>query len=159
MTKDRMWTILKRVVPFIILLIFLYLTVVLVVPDRFKPARKSSIPIPMGKGWGVTVAENTLIQQIRDEVAFKKLSAMALRQEPQPPLPRVSLFPTAKLEEQEKMRILQNSRFYRELREIMQGEERQQEFFNVPRPQTKDVKGGDVPLPEGTKIESASTYS
>lgn len=148
MTKDRMWTILKRVVPFIILLIFLYLMVVLVVPDRFKPARKSSIPVPMGKGWGVTVAENALIQQIRDEVAFKKLSAMALREEPQPPLPRVSLFPTAKLEEQEKMRILQNSRFYRELREIMQGEERQQEFFNVPRPQTKDVKGGDVPLPE-----------
>jgi hypothetical protein len=147
-TKDRIWTIMKGIIPFIILFIFLYLMVVLVVPDQFKPARKPSIPVLFGEGEGSSVAENALIQQIRDEVAFKRLSEMTLREEPQPPLPRASLFPTAKMEEQEKLTILKNSRFYHELQATIQGEERQQEFFNVPRPQTGDIKGGDLPVPE-----------
>lgn len=138
----------KRTAPFIILFIFLCLVVVLVVSDRFNPTRQSSIPLPLGEGEGSSVPENALVQQIRNEVAFKKLSEMALREEPQPPLPRVSLFPAEKLEEQEKMMIFENSRFYHELREIMQEEERQQEFFDVPRPQTEDVKRGNIPLPE-----------
>ena len=43
---------------------------------------------------------------------------------------------------------MKNSRFYHELRKIMQGEERQRELFDVPRPQTEDVNGGNIPLPE-----------
>jgi outer membrane biosynthesis protein TonB len=138
----------KRTVPFIILSIFVYLMVVLVVPGLFKPTRESSIQGPLKEREGSGIPEDTLVQKIRDEVVFKRLSEMALREEPQPPLPRVSLFPTEKPEEQEKMRILKNSRFYHEVEEIIQEEERQQEFFNVPRPQIGDVKGGDIPVPE-----------
>ena len=143
----------KRAVPFIILFIFLYLIAVLVVSDRFNPTRKSPIPLPLGEGEGSSIPENVLVQQVRDEMAFNKLSEMALREEPQPPLPRVSLFPAEQPEEQEKMMILKNSDFYHELGEILRGEERQQEFFDVPRPHTEDVKGGNIPLPEDVVVK------
>jgi hypothetical protein len=138
----------KRIALFTLPAALLFLVVVLVAPDLFKPTRESSIPVPLKEREGSGIPEDTLVQKIRDEVVFKKLSEMALREESQPPLPRVSLFPTEKPEEQEKMRILKNSRFYHEVEEIIQEQERQQEFFNVPRPQTGDVKGGDIPVPE-----------
>ena len=138
----------ERSAPFIILSIFLCLMVVLIVPDVFKPTEQFSIPVFLGEREGSSIQEDVLVQKIRDEIVFKRLSEMALREEPQPPPPRVSLFPTEKLEEQAQMILLKNSHFYHELEEIIQEEERQQEFFNVPRPQTGDVKGGDIPLPE-----------
>jgi hypothetical protein len=138
----------KRIAPFIILSIFLYLMVVLVMPNLFGPTKESSMPVFMRGSEGSGVSEDSLVQKIREEVVFKRLSEMALREESQPPRPRVSLLPTEKLKEQEKMMILKNSRFYHELGEIIQEEERKQEFFDIPRPQTGDVKGGDIPLPE-----------
>jgi len=146
--KNRTWTIIKRTVPFIILFIVLFLMVVFVVPDRFKPTRKSFFTFPPGEGEGFSVSENALVQQIRDEVAVKRLLEMARREEPQPPLPNVSLFPTEKLEKQQDMMILKNSRFYYELRETIREEELPQQLFDVPRPQTVNVKGGKAPLPE-----------
>lgn len=139
----------RRVFPCIILSIFLCLMVVLFVPDiLFKPTKESSMPFPLKEGEGSGIPENMLVQKIREEVVFKKLSEMALHNESQPPLPKVSLFPIEKLEEQAQMMIVKNSRFYHELEEIIQEEERQQEFFNVPRPQTGDAKGGNIPVPE-----------
>jgi hypothetical protein len=138
----------RRIVPFVILSVFLCLMVVLLVPGLFKPTRESSISVPLEEREGSGIAESALVQQIRDEVVFTRLSEMSLREEPTPPLPRVSLFPIEKLEEQAKMMILKNSRFYHELEEIIQEEGRQQQFFNVARPQIEDVKGGDIPLPE-----------
>jgi hypothetical protein len=140
----------KRIALFIILTFILCLIVVLVAPDLFKPTRESSIPVLLRGSEGSGVSEDALVQKIRDEVVLKKLSEMALREEHQPPLPRGSLLPTDKLEEQEKMRILENSSFYQELGKIVREEERKREFFNVPRPKTSDVKGADVPLPEDT---------
>jgi outer membrane biosynthesis protein TonB len=138
----------KRIALFIILTFILCLIVVLVAPDLFKLTRESSIPVLLGESEGSGVSEDALVQKIRDEVVFKGLSEMALREEHQPPLPQGSLLPTEKLEEQEKMRILENSSFYHELGKIVQEGERKREFFNVPRPKTNDVKGADVPLPE-----------
>jgi hypothetical protein len=138
----------KRVALFIILTVILCLIVVLVAPDLFRPSRESSIPVLLRGSEGSGVSEDALVQKIRDEVVFRRLSEMALREEHQPPLPRGSLMPTDKLEEHEKMRILENASFYHELGKIIQEEERKREFFNVPRPKTSDVKGADVPLPE-----------
>ena len=138
----------KRIFFLILLTVFLYLMVVLVVPNFFGPTKESSMPLFLSGSEGSGVAEDSLVQKIREEVVFKRLSEMALGEELQPPRPRVSLLPTEKLKEQEKMLILKNSRFYQELGEIIQEEERNQEFFNVPRPQTGDIKRGDISLPE-----------
>jgi len=132
----------------ILLPLFLCLIAVLFAPVVFKPTRESSVPAFLKESERSEVWEDSLVQKIRNEVVLKGLSEMALREEPKPPLPRMSLFPTERLEEQEKMRILEGSRFYHELEEIVQGEERKREFFNVPRPTTRDVKGGGTPLPE-----------
>jgi hypothetical protein len=139
----------RRIVPFVVLSIFLCLMVVLFMPNLlFKPTKESSIPFPLEEGEGSGIPEDILVQKIREEEVFKKLSEMALQNESLPPLPKVSLFPAEKLEEQAKMMIVKNSRFYHELEEIIQEEERQQEFFNVPRPQTGDVKGENIAVPE-----------
>jgi hypothetical protein len=140
----------ERITPFIILSIFMCLMVALVVPDLFKPTRESSMPMLLGEREGAGIQEDILVQKIREEVILKRLSEMALQEEPQPPLPRVSLFPTEKLEEQAQMMILKNSRLYHDLQGIIQGEDRQQAFFNIPRPQTGDAQGGEIPVPEDT---------
>ena len=138
----------KRIFFLILLTVFLYLMVVLVVPNLFGPTKESSMPVYLRGSERSDVSEDSLVQKIREEVVFKRLSEMALREEPQPPRPRVSLLPPERLREQEKMMILKNSRFYHELGEIIHEEKRKQEFLNVPRPQTGDVKGEDVLLPE-----------
>lgn len=148
MQEDRIWTTMKRIVLLILLTVFLYLMVVLVVPNLFRPTKESFTPVFMRESKGAGISEDSLVQKIREEVVFKRLSEMALREESQPPLPSVSLIPTEKLKEQEKMMIVKNSRFYHELGEIIQEEERKQEFFDIPRPQAGDVKGETVPLPE-----------
>jgi hypothetical protein len=148
MQEDRIWTIMKRIVRLILLTVFLYLMVVLVVPNFFGPMKESPTPVFMRGSKGSGISEDSLVQKIREEVVFKKLSEMALREESQPPRPSVSLLPTEKLKEQEKIMIVKNSRFYHELGEIIQEEERKQEFFDIPRPQAGDVKGEVVPLPE-----------
>ena len=162
MATDRPWRIVKGVAFFILLALFLHLMVVVVAPDLSNPMRKAAIPaILLGTehlyreggqrgAEGIDVLENPVVQKIREEMVLKRLSEMALSEErmPQPPLPRVSLFPTGKLEEDEKMKILQRSRFYHELERIIYGKDYKEVLFNVPRPKTSDVKGGDVPLPE-----------
>lgn len=167
METDRHWRIMKGIVFFILLALFLHLVVVVVAPDLSKPMRKTSIPaILLGTdhlyredgqrgGKGIDIQENPLVQKIREEVVFKRLSEMALREErqPQPPLPRVSLFPAGKLEEHEEMRILQGARFYHELEKIVHGEKQEEMLFAVPKPETRDVKGGNVPLPEDMEAQ------
>jgi len=164
---DRHWAIVKGVALFILLALFLHLMVVVVAPDFSKPMRKASIPaILLGTehlyreggqrgGEGIDVWEDPLVQKIREEVVLKRLSEMALSQERklQPPLPRVSLFPAGKLEEYEKMRILQRSRFYHELEKIVHGKEQREVLFTVPRPKASDVKGGSDPLPEDMEAQ------
>lgn len=139
----------KRIAFFVILTCILCLIVVVAAPDLFKLTKESSIPVLLGESKGSGPLEDALVQKIRDEVVFKGLSEMALSEEHQAPLPRGgNMVLTDKLEEQEKMRILENSSFYHELGKIVLEEERQREFFNVPRPKTSDAKGADVPLPE-----------
>lgn len=166
MEADKLWRIVKGVAFFIFLALFLHLMVVVVAPDLSNPMRKAAIPaILLGtehlyreggqRGTeGIDVLENPLVQTIREEVVLK-LSEMALSEErkPQPPLPRVSLFPVEKLEEHKKMMILQRSRFYHELERIVHGKEQRETLFAVPRPKTSDVTGGDVPLPEDLEAQ------
>lgn len=166
MDVDKQWTIVKRVALFVLLAFFLHLMVVWVVPDLAKPTRESFISMRLIEaadlrleallrkgtrgGQGPEVWEDPLVQKIREEVVFKRLSEMALSEErnPQPPLPRVSLFPAEELNEQEKQMILENSRFYHELGEIVHGKAREKAFFDIPRPKIRDTQGGTIPLPE-----------
>ena len=167
MKADRQWPIVKGFALFILLALFLHLAVVVVAPDLSKSMRKTSIPaILLGTdhlyredgqrgGKGIDVLENPLVQKIREEVVLKRLSELALSEErmPQPPLPRVSLFPAGKLEEAEEMRILRRARFYHELEKIVHGEKQEEMLFSVPKPKTSDVKGGNVPLPEDLEAQ------
>jgi len=97
--------------------------------------------------------EGSLAQKIRDEVVLTKLAEMGLSEKIKPPLPRVSLFPPGELDEQEKKVILENSRFYRELGEVVFGKEREREILAAPEVKTSDAKGGTIPLPEDTEAQ------
>ncbi|UCC66343.1 MAG: hypothetical protein JSW32_05550, partial [Deltaproteobacteria bacterium] len=97
--------------------------------------------------------EDTPVQKIRDEVVRMKLSETGSSKDLKPPLPRVSLFPPKKLSDQEKMRILKTSRFYHELEEMMQKEERRGEIYDVPGPMAKNIRGGAVNLPEDVEAK------
>jgi hypothetical protein len=158
-----------RIILVTFLFFFFHLVALLVVPDPSKPAMNTSFLVeligtadrylhPMhksrpGGGGGPAVWENSLAQQIREEMVLPRLSEMALSEEFKPPLPRVSLFPPEKLDENEQQRILEGSRFYRELEGIIQEGERGEGFSDIPGPQTSDVKGGTIPLPEDMEAE------
>lgn len=116
--------------------------------DRYLlPAHKSAErPLADTARW-----EGSLAQKIRDEVVRPKLSEMGLSEKIKPPLPRASLFPPGELNEQEKKVILENSRFYRELGEVVFGKER--EILAAPEVKTSDAKGGTIPLPEDTEAQ------
>jgi len=118
--------------------------------DRYLlPAHKSAErPLADTARW-----EGSLAQKIRDEVVRPKLSEMGLSEKIKPPLPRASLFPPGELNEQEKKVILENSRFYRELREVVFGKEREREILAAPEVKTSDAKGGTIPLPEDTEAQ------
>ncbi|MBW2037996.1 MAG: hypothetical protein JRI46_00120 [Deltaproteobacteria bacterium] len=169
MEEDRTWGVMRRISPFILFSFFLHLVVLLAVPNLLKPTKVSLIPVTMIKaadlylepvqknvvrgGEEMGLWEDTPVQRIRDELVLRRLSEMGLSEERKPPIPRVSLFPAEKLDEQEKMRILKTSRFYHELEEIMQKEERRGEIYNAPRPMAKNVKGGALPLPEDVEAK------
>lgn len=97
--------------------------------------------------------EGSLAQKIRDEVVLTKLAEMGLSEKIKPPLPRVSLFPPGELGEQEKKVIVENSRFSRELGEVVFGKEREKEILAAPEVKTSDAKGGTTPLPEDTEAQ------
>lgn len=156
--------IVKRIVLFVLLAFLFRVVVLLVAPDPSKPRIDTSIMVSLigtvdrylhplykdGQRGGVRtdVWENSLARKIRDEMVFTRLSEITLSKELKPPLPRVSLFPPGKLDEYEQRNILEHSRFYRELEEIVQREERARNFSDVPTPKSGDVKGGTIPLPE-----------
>jgi hypothetical protein len=168
MKKDRT-RMEEMILLFVLLSFFLRVAALLVVPDPSMPQMKTSILtdligtvdrylFPVHKsgaraGGGADLWEGSLAQKIRDEVVLTKLSEMGLSEELKPPLPRVSLFPPGKLEEQEKKMILENSRFYHELGEIVHVKEREKEILNVPTPKTSDTKRGTIPLPEDTEAQ------
>jgi hypothetical protein len=97
--------------------------------------------------------EGSLAQKIRDEAVLPKLAEMGLSEKIKPPLPRVSLFPPGELGEQEKKVIVENSRFSRELGEVVFGKEREKEILAAPEVKTSDAKGGTIPLPEDTEAQ------
>jgi hypothetical protein len=97
--------------------------------------------------------EGSLAQKIRDEVVLPKLAEIGLSERIQPPLPRVSLFPPGELSVQEKKVIIDNSRFSRELGEVVFGKEREREILAAPEVKTSDAKGGTIPLPEDTEAQ------
>jgi hypothetical protein len=97
--------------------------------------------------------EGSLAQKIRDEVVLTKLAEMGLSEKIKPPLPRVSLFPPGELNEQEKKEIVENSRFSRELGEVVFSKEREKEILAAPEVKTSDAKGGTIPLPEDTEAQ------
>ena len=118
--------------------------------DRYLlPAHKSAERPPAGTArW-----EGSLAQKIRDEVVLTKLAEMGLSEKIKPPLPRVSLFPPGELGEQEKKVIVENSRFSRELGEVVFGKEREKGILAAPEVKTSDAKGGTIPLPEDTEAQ------
>jgi hypothetical protein len=157
----------ERIILVVLLLFFFHLAALMVVPDPSKPTMNTSLllglidtadqylyPVHKSGRWsggGLAVWENSLAQLIREEIVLPRLSEIALSEELKPPLPRVSLFPTEKLDENEQQRILEGSRFYRELEGIIQEGEREGGVSDVPGPQTSDAKGGTIPLPEDTE--------
>jgi hypothetical protein len=167
--RDRRGTVVKRIVFLVLLSFFLRVVALLVVPDPSKPTIDTSILIGLigtvdrylhfpSQRWqrGVEetdAPEDSPVQRIRDEVVLTRLSEMALSEEPKPPLPRVSLLPPGKLDENEQMRILERSRFYHELEEQVRKGEREKGLSDVPGPKTSDVKDGDIPLPEDREAQ------
>jgi hypothetical protein len=157
---NRIWIMVTRFVLYILFFFFLHLIAFLVIPDLSSRTKEGSIPQGLigyldpvlqgrhGEEQGVDLKEDLLLQSIRDEEVFKRLLEMKLGEESKPPLPRVSLFPPEKVDEEEQRKILEGSRFYQELEDIIQGEWWEDTFADVPRPKTSDVKGGTVPLPE-----------
>jgi hypothetical protein len=168
MKEDRQ-RIEELVVLFVLLSFFLRVAALLVVPYPAKPQMETSFAVdligmvdryllPAHKGGekargGADLWEGSLAQKIRDEVVLKKLAEMGLSEKLKPPLPRVSLFPPGKLDEQEQKMILENSRLYRELGEIVYGKERDKGILDVPGVKTSDAKGGAIPLPEDTEAQ------
>jgi hypothetical protein len=118
--------------------------------DRYLlPAHKGAERPPAGTArW-----EGSLAQKIRDEVVLPKLAEMGLSEKIKPPLPRVSLFPPGELDDQQKKVIVENSRFSRELGEVVFGKEREKEILAAPEVKTSDAKGGTIPLPEDTEAQ------
>jgi uncharacterized integral membrane protein len=57
MREDRIWTIMKRIVLLILLTVFLYLMVVLVVPNLFGPTKESPTPVFMRGSKGAGISE------------------------------------------------------------------------------------------------------
>ncbi|OGP81406.1 MAG: hypothetical protein A2Z08_03005 [Deltaproteobacteria bacterium RBG_16_54_11] len=159
----------EMILLFVLLAFFLRVAALSIVPDPSKPPMQTSILVdligivdryllPVHKSGerpsgGADLWEGSLAQKIRDEVVLTKLAELGLSEESKPPLPRVSLFPSGKLEEQEKKMILENSRFYRELGEIVYGKEQERKLFDVPGPKTSDAKGGTIPLPEDMEAQ------
>jgi hypothetical protein len=154
----------EMIVLFVLLSFFLRVVVLLVLPDPSKPRMETAFAVdligmvdryllPAHKraerpSEGAALWEGSLAQKIRDEVVLTKLAEMGLSEKITPPLPKVSIFPPGKLEEQEKKMILENARFYHELGEIVYGKERVGEILAVPEVKTGEAKGGTVPLPE-----------
>ncbi len=118
--------------------------------DRYLvPAHKTAErPLAGTSRW-----EGSLAQKIRDEVVLTKLAEIGLSEKINPPLPRVSLFPAGELGVQEKKVIVENSRFHRELSEVVFGKEREKGILAAPEVKTSDAKGGTIPLPEDTEAQ------
>jgi hypothetical protein len=167
--KEDKKRIKEMIVLFVLLSFFLRVIVLLVVPYPSKPQMDTSFAVdligmvdryllPAHRGGERARArtdlwEGSLAQKIRDEVVLTKLAEMGLSEKLKPPLPRVSLFPAGKLDEQEKKMILENSRFYRELGEDVYGKEREGAILAVPEVKTSDAKGGTIPLPEDAEAQ------
>ena len=157
------------IILFVLLSFFLRAVALLVVPAPSKPQMETSFAmdligmvdrylLPAHKGAegprsATSLWNGSLAQKVRDEVVLPKLAEIGLREECKPPLPRVSLFPPGKLEEQEKKMILENSRFYHELGGIVYGKEREKEILEVPEVKTSEAKGGSIPLPEDAEAQ------
>ncbi len=158
----------RRISLFILFSFFLHLMPLLVVPDLLKPTKVSLIPVTLIKtadlylesvrrggrmvGKDIGLWEDTPVQKIRDEVVLRRLSEMGLSEYHKPPPSIVSHFPTEKMDEQEKMRILKTSRFYHELKEILQKEKRRV-VYDVPKAPVKGVMGTKPFLPEDIEAE------
>jgi len=166
--EDSSWVIMKRISLFILFSFFLHLMALLAVPDFLKPTKVTLIPVTMIKAADLYLEpmrkrtmgakemglwEDTPVQSIRDEVVLRKLSEMGLSEDLNPPLPRISLFPAEKIDEQEKMRILKTSRFYHELKEMVQLQERRGKVYEPPSPKLEDIKGTSPPLPQDTEAK------
>jgi hypothetical protein len=116
--------------------------------DRYLMSASAERPPAGTARW-----EGSLAQKIRDEVVLTKLAEMGLSEKIKPPLPRVSLFPPGEVGEQEKKVIVENSRFSRELGEVVFGKERERGILAAPEVKTSDAKGGTTPLPEDTEAQ------
>ena len=170
MKKDSPWMMVKRIILVILASLLFRLVVLWVVPDPSKPTLDTAIVEHLinvvdrylhteyKKGYAEpNLWEDSPVQKIRDELVFRMLSEKALNDERQPPLPREDLFPTGKLDEQEKMRILERSHFYHELEKEARKEDRLADFADAPGPKAGDAKGGVVPLPEDMEAQRIIT--
>jgi len=159
----------KRASVFIFFSFFFHLVAFFMMPDLLKPPRIPIIPVtlirtadlylePIRKG-GISKEEkmelqdDATVRKIRDEVVFRRLSEISMREEIKPPLPKVSLFPSEKMNEQEKMKILKASSFYHELEKIMQKEEQQGAVYNASKSTGKDIKGSPPPILEDVETK------
>jgi hypothetical protein len=158
-----------RIILVVLLFFFSRVVALLVVPDPSKPTMDTSLLVDLigtvdrylstlyksgpGDRGAPAVWENSPAQRFREEEILTRLPEMASREEPKPPLPRVSLFPPEKVDKDEQQRILEGSRFYHELEQLIQEGERERDFSDVPGPQPSDVKGGTIPLPEDIEAQ------
>jgi hypothetical protein len=167
--EDRTWGMMRRASVFIIFSFFFHLVALLMMPNLLKPAKVTIIPVtlittadlylePIRKSGIIKEEEREVqndapVRKIRDDIVLRKLSEISMREEIKPPLPKVSFFPSEKMNEQEKMKILKASSFYHELEEIMQKEDQQGELYDTSKPTGKDIKAVPPPMLEDVEAE------
>lgn len=114
--------------------------------DSVARLLKPNRDLPKGEIWQVTWV-GSAPQRLREEVILPRLAAVGMQGGPTPPLPQVSLLPPETISEEEMRRIIEASRFYRELKEAVTGQERLGTIVDAPRANARDVKA-TVPIPD-----------
>jgi len=145
----------KRVSLFILFSLSLHLLALQALPNVFRPARLPLIPVGLTRvadlylepvqlrAGGAQLPglwESMPVEKIRDEVVITKLWEMTSSTDITPPLPRVRFFNPEKMTEQEQKDVLEASRFYAELQEILRKEGREGTRYDVPKPTVKDLR-------------------
>ena len=166
MKKDSPRMMVQKIILVTLASLLFRLVALWVVPDPSKPALDTSLldgvfaavdryvhAAPQKEFAGPTLREDSAIQKIRDELVSKILSERALSDEHKPPLPGGGIFPPGKLNEQEKMRLLERSPLYRELENAARNEDRLMDFTDIPGPKTSDAKGGEILIPEDMEAQ------
>jgi hypothetical protein len=144
-----------RVLLFIILSFCVHVVAMGVAPDVFRPARLPMLPVHLTEPVDIHLApvqrstvrdemtglwDNAPVQQIREALVRPTLSAVVSTNMSVPPLPHVRMTDGEKISVEEKQKIVEDSRLYRELEQIMRKEGGRIEAYEGSKPATGAMK-------------------